>query len=141
MPEHTLQIVDKEILAQEMALRQQGLLAELARIVTREKESHQQTSQLNIAWQQAGMLTQTEVQSLRGIGFTEREIRRAISDTQDGLLSKTAALAADLKHNRIDDPTISEQLEQLQETLRRVDNQQLSPLQSALTAARKHAQT
>ena len=140
MPEHTLQIVDKETLAQEIALRQQGLLAELARIVTREKESHQQTSQLNIAWQQAGMLTQTEVQSLRGIGFTEREIRRAISDTQDGLLSKTAALAADLKHNRIDDPAISEQLEQLQETLRRVDNQQLSPLQSALNAARKHAQ-
>ncbi|MEC8337869.1 MAG: hypothetical protein VXZ84_06985 [Planctomycetota bacterium] len=140
MPEHTLQIVDKETLAREIALRQQGLLAELARIVTREKESNQQTRQLNIAWQQSGMLTQAEVQSLRGIGFTEREIRRAISDTQDGLLAKTAALAADLRHNHIDEPAISEQLEQLQETLRRVDNQQLSPLQGALTAARKHAQ-
>ena len=139
-PDHVLQIIDKETLAQELALRQQGLIAELARIVTREKQSHERTSQLKIAWEQIGQLTQKEVQTLRSIGLTENEIRRAISDAQDGLMAKTATLAADLRHNRISDPVMSSQLEQLVQTLRSVEAQQLNPLQSALTAARKHAQ-
>ncbi|MDG2407378.1 MAG: hypothetical protein P8M53_00025, partial [Pirellulales bacterium] len=139
-PEHTLQIVEKEELAQEMALRQQGLLAELARIVHREKESNEQTTQLEIAWEQTEMFTQTDVQSLRGIELTEREIRRAMSDQHDGLLAKTLTLEADLKHNRMDDQGMSEQLQRLRQTLSRVESNQLIPLQSALNTARKHAQ-
>ena len=139
-PEHTLQIVDKEQLAQEMVLRQQGLLAELARIVAREKESNEQTTHLEIAWQQTGIFTQSEIQSLRGVELTEREIRRAVSDQQNGLQAKIATLEADLTHNRIDDPVMSRELQRVRETLNRVENEQLSPLQSALNAARKHAQ-
>ena len=139
-PEHTLQIVDKEQLAQEMVLRQQGLLAELARIVAREKESNEQTTHLEIAWQQMGFFTQTEIQALRGVELTEREIRRAVSDQQDGLQTRIATLEADLTHNRINDPIMSGQLQRVRETLNRVEKEQLSPLQSALNAARKHAQ-
>ena len=139
-PEHTLQIVKKEELAQEMALRQQGLLAELARIVHREKESNEQTTQLEIVWEQTKNLTQTDVQSLRGIELTEREIRRAMSDPHDGLLAKTLTLEADLKYNRMDDRVMSEQLQRLRQTLSRVESNQLIPLQSALNTARKHAQ-
>jgi hypothetical protein len=139
-PEYTLQIVGKEQLAEEMALRQQGLLAELARVVNREKETNEQTSQLEIAWQETGSLTDKELQSLRGIELTEREIRRAVSDQQDGLQAKIRTLESDLKYNQIGDSMMSQQLQRLHKTLSSVEQHQLRPLQTALNTARKFAQ-
>jgi len=140
-PPHTLQIVGKEELAEEMGLRQQGLLAELARIVTRQKESNQETNDLEIAWAQTGTLSETQMQSLRGIELTEREIRRSIGSSDSGLQKQIAELEADLTYNQIDDAATSSQLKDMRQTLEQVDRQHLAPLQEALRSARKKAQS
>ncbi|MDG2208048.1 MAG: hypothetical protein P8K78_09110, partial [Pirellulales bacterium] len=131
-PPHTLQIVSKEELAEEMALRQQGLLAELARIVTRQKESNQETTDLEIAWAQIGTLSEIQMQSLRGIELAEREIRRSIGNRDSGLQMQIAELEADLAYNQIDDAATSSQLNDMRQTLEQVNAQHLGPRQEAL---------
>ena len=86
-PTHTITIVSKEELAQQLATRQRALLAELSRVVGREKHSHTDTRGLQIQLDELGQLDERELHQLRGIEFTEREVRQAVIDEVTGELA------------------------------------------------------
>ena len=140
-PIHTITIVTKEELAQQLATRQRALLAELSRVVGRENNSHIDTRGLQIQLDELGQLDESELHELRGIEFTEREVRQALTGKNESVLQKADSLLGELKSNKIDRPRMADQLESLGQLLKHVEANHLDTVEQELTRARKFLQT
>ena len=140
-PIHTITIVTKEELAQQLATHQRALLAELSRVVAREKNSHTDTRGLQIQLEELGQLEESELHKLRGIEFTEREVRQALTGNNESVLRKADSLLGELKNNKIDQPKMADQLESLGQLLKHVEANHLDAVEQELTTARKFLQT
>ncbi len=139
-PLHRITIVTKQELAEQLAIHQRALLAELSRVVGREKDSHSNTRGLEIQLGEVGHLDEKALHQLRGIELTEREVRQALVGNNDSILQKADALLAELKNNNIRRPEMARQLGMLAAVLQGVETDHLGSLEQELTKARKFLQ-
>jgi hypothetical protein len=139
-PPRRLSVISRADLEQHLAERQDGVLNELARLLQLQEQVRGQVGSVQIQVRDVGQLVATDVDQLQSAEMQQRQVQRGLVGATEGVPAQVAGLLADLRNNRVDDPDLERQMEQVLEELARLDRDVLPGVDQALTAAIKDAQ-
>lgn len=137
----TLTVVSKADKLRELAQQQAGLLDELERALTLQKQSHDQVNDLVAQLRNTGELRAEDIDALQRAELGQREVAGQLSHPALGLGPRAQKLLDDLRANHIDDAPTEQRLSEIVGELGRLGDENLPLIESELTRARKLAQS
>jgi hypothetical protein len=132
-----LNIVTADQLLARMAVRQNQIVAELARLLKLQRDSTSQVDMSVIRLRETAGLAQSQIDPLQSAEFSEREIARGLTSNVDGLPAQVQSLLSDLATNRVDSPDLQRRMEGLLAEFERLGRDHLPQISAELTAAIK----
>lgn len=137
----TLTIVSREEKAQEIAQRQEGLLADLERANKLEQQAHAQVDDLVVQLETAEKFRAEDLDTLQRTELGQREIAAQLNNPTSGLQKRARELSDELRNNQINDPQAERRLNRIADELDRISREHLEPIEQELTQARKLLQS
>ncbi|HEY2251105.1 MAG TPA: hypothetical protein VGH74_08595, partial [Planctomycetaceae bacterium] len=137
----TLTIVSHEEKAQEIAQRQEGLLADLERANKLEQTARAQVDDLVVQLETADKFRAEDLDTLQRTELGQREIAAQLNNPATGLSKRARELSDELRNNQINDPQAERRLTRIADELERISREHLAPAEQELTQARKLLQS
>ncbi|MEA1951810.1 MAG: hypothetical protein U9N87_10525, partial [Planctomycetota bacterium] len=116
------------------------ILAELARVLKMQRQSHAQVAALIIRLEETGRLGPVDLDQLRRAELGQREATAALSSREDGVPAHIESLLRDRQNNRLDSPEVERRMGGLLSEIDRLSKEILSTIATEMTAAVKSAQ-
>lgn len=139
-PPRRLVLISEEQLTERIAGLQNLILSELSRVLELQRDARQQVAGLKVIAEERGNLAQLEIDRLRGAELNQRQIRRSLDSSSEGVRLHVEGLLADLQNNRLDRPDVRRRMEHVLDEIDRLVAGPLPQAQQELTAAIKSAQ-
>lgn len=136
----TLIIVTPAEKTSELVSRQSGLLEELERAFEMQRRAHDETGELELQLNKVGRLQPQDVDLLKRIELDQRQISSRLFNPTDGVEQRVGELFDELSYNNLDDPEMSERLQELLQELSQLREDHLPQIEQKLTLARKQAE-
>ena len=133
-------IITPEELAERIAARQGAILNELARVLEMQRGCRRQAAEMEIRLEQTSRLDQADVDQLRGVELTQRQVNRTLTAAGEGLPMHVAGLLADLDNNGIDNPDVRRRMADILFQVEKLGREDLPQITLNMTAAIKGAQ-
>jgi len=137
----TLTIVTREEKTQEIAQRQEGLLADLERANKLEQTARAQVDDLVVQLETADKFRAEDLDTLQRTELGQREIAAQLNNPASGLSKRARELSDELRNNQINDPQAERRLTRIADELDRISREHLAPAEQELTQARKLLQS
>jgi hypothetical protein len=133
-------IITQDQLLERMAVRQNQIVAELARVLQLQRDAAGTVRTSAIRLHETAGLDQADVDRLQNAEFNQREVARSLTSSADGLPVQVRGLLSDLETNRVDSPDLQRRVERLLAEFNRLGREELPVISSRLTAAIKGSQ-
>ena len=134
-----LTIISAEELEERLAQRQAEILAQIAEIVRLQRQTHTQTSELEIQVRSVGRLDRNDIDQLQAAELNQRQVQQRLAHPSDGAAAQIVELIEQLRSNRVDSPDLYQRLIQFRDTIERLNETYLSHIQRQLIDALKIA--
>ncbi len=130
-------IITPAQLEDHLAERESIVLGDLSRILKLQQAARLQTTALQTQLDRVGQLARPDLDQLRGDELNQRQIRRSLAGSSEGVRGSVVALLEELKSNHVDNPALSRRMQSLADELARLDREELPAAETALNAALK----
>jgi hypothetical protein len=120
--------------------RQSAILAEIARILKMQMETRTTTQSLLTQAARVGELRKQDADAGHTAELSQRQIRRSLASPSEGVLAQTAALIDELTANQAGNTEMVRRVEQIQQTLRRLNENELATVEQQLVSVVKTSQ-
>jgi hypothetical protein len=137
----TLTIVSREEKSQEIAQRQEGLLADLERSYKLQQQARSQVDDLVVQLETVQKFRPEDLDTLQRSELGQREVAAQLNHPVSGLAQRARELSAELLNNQISDPQSERRLNRIADELARIGLENLVPIEQELTQARKLLQS
>jgi hypothetical protein len=135
-----LTIISEEELESRVVQQQSSILTQLAEVLRLQRETRDQTAELEIRLKERGQLEPRDLSHLQSAELNQRQVQRLLTDPQDGVEARIVALLDELAHNRVSSQAAADRMTELREKVRRLAKEELAGISHELTAALKSAQ-
>lgn len=135
-----ISIITPEEFEDHLAARESVILNELARLAKLEQSSRQETAALETQVARVGRLAKSDLDQLRAEELNQRQVRRGLVGSAEGVRSSVVALLQELTSNHVDSPTLQRRMQGIADGLARLDRNELPSAEQSLTAALKAAE-
>ncbi|HUE72565.1 MAG TPA: hypothetical protein VMP01_16895 [Pirellulaceae bacterium] len=135
-----LTIISEAELENRVVQQQTSILTQLAEALRLQRETHDQTAELAIRLAERGTLAPQDLSHLQSAELNQRQVARLLSDPQDGVEARIAALLDELAHNRVASQVAADRMRELLAKVQALREQELAGISHELTAALKSAQ-
>jgi hypothetical protein len=123
-----------------IAARQAAILAEIARVLKMQQEVRTVTRGLLTQATQVRQFRKQDADGAHTIELSQRQVRRSLAGTSEGVLSQTSTLLEELTANRIDSPEMIRRVERIEQEVRRLDAQELGTAEQNLVSVIKNSE-
>lgn len=134
-------IITPEELQQRITERQRYIMGQLSRALKQQQTARSRVTELEIQMQQVGKLGKPDVDQLQAAELTQRQVRRTLTDENDGITSQIDSLLVELENNNLETPELRQRLEDLQQAISQVATDPLASAEQALVDSLKQSQT
>lgn len=138
--ERRLSVIAPEELLDRLAERQTLILNELARLLRMQYDAQAQVAGVQLEWKHVDEIKAADVERLHGAELTQRQVARGLTASSDGIPAQVAAVLADLEMNRLDHPDTLRQMQDVRETLARLEAGPLKVVEREFTSGVKQVQ-
>jgi hypothetical protein len=135
-----ISIITADDFEDHLSARESVILDELARLLKLEQSSRQETAALETQTSKVGRLTKADVDQLRAEELNQRQIRRGLVGSAEGVRSSVVALLEELASNHVDNSVLQRRMQGIADGLARLDQNELPAAEQSLTAALKDAE-
>ncbi len=135
-----LTIISEEELENRVVQQQSSILSQLAEVLRLQRETRDQTAELEIRLSERGQLDPQDLSHLQSAELNQRQVQRLLTDPQDGVESRIVALLDELAHNRVASQVAADRMRELLDKVRAISRDELTSISHELTAALKSAQ-
>ncbi|MFV1969121.1 MAG: hypothetical protein ACC628_27175, partial [Pirellulaceae bacterium] len=132
-------IISPRELAVRIDQRQASIAAQLSEALRLQRMAHSQTMLLQAALEDAGVLSQDDVDYLQATDLNQRQVHRLLAGEVGGAADRIRVLLNELHSNRINRPQITNRLTGLRREITELSKSQLPRIQGELTLALKAA--
>jgi hypothetical protein len=137
----SLAIATREEKSQEIAQRQEGLLADLDRAHKLQQQARQQVDDLILQLKNVDGVRAEDLDGLQRTEMGQRDVAAQLVNPATGLARRAADLLDELRNNQLHEQQTERRLKQIADELNRVDREHLGPIDQQLTQARKLLQS
>jgi hypothetical protein len=134
-----LDLISRSELEQEILRRQARILTRLKDSLRSQRDTYQHAQEIGVQFQDPGTFQKSDLDHMQSVELNQRQVRQVLSDAPDGIPADVQHLLRMLRHNRVQLPELSRQLEQLSQRLMDIHQQQLVNIESQLLAVLKTA--
>ena len=85
-----------------------------------------------------GTLRKQDADQVQGAEMNQRQLRRSLASTSEGVAGQIAGLETELENNRLESPEIRNRLRQIEGEISRLDRDPLSDIEQQMTMAVKN---
>ncbi|MEZ6067525.1 MAG: hypothetical protein R3B90_17855 [Planctomycetaceae bacterium] len=135
--EQTLQVLDIEEKRREIQAHQAGMARLVERMILRQQQAQQQTSDLSTQFSHAGELRGEDIKSLDNLDLERRRLLGDLTDGRAGLAAQILRVRQELSWNQLSDDAIESRMDRLDLVLRRLVDELLPSLSERLTSLRE----
>ncbi len=135
-----LSIITPQELEERLAQRQALVFAELERVLKLQQDARGQTRSLEIQLNEVGRLDKQDVDRAQSAELNQRQVKRSLTSSGEGIQAQIADFLADLANNRVDSPDLERHMRAVSEELDRLGQEHLSTIERELTSLIKAAQ-
>jgi hypothetical protein len=135
-----LTIISEEELESRVVQQQSSILTQLAEVLRLQRETRDQTAELEIRLKERGQLEPRDLSHLQSAELNQRQVQRLLTDPQDGVEARIVALLDELANNRVSSQAAADRMTELLEKVQRLAKEDLAGISHELTAALKSAQ-
>ena len=139
-PARRLLIVSAEELEGRLDERQGAILGELSRILKTQQESRTGTAAVEIQLGEVGHIAKHDLDQLQGAEMAQRQVTRALSNTDDGIQREIRALLDDLRNNNVKGAQIERRMTDLLVEIEQLGHEHLPTIGRELNRALKRGQ-
>lgn len=123
-----------------LASRESAILSELDRLLKLEQGSRQKTAALETQVDRVGRLTNIDLDQLRADDLDQRQIRRGLVGSNEGVRQSVVGLLHELANNHLDNPEMHRRMQAIADGLARLDQNELPAAEQSLTESVKAAE-
>jgi hypothetical protein len=123
-----------------IAARQSAILAEIARVLKMQLETRTATQGLLTQATRAGEFRKQDADAAHTMELGQRQIRRSLASTSEGVLAQTNSLLDELAANRIDSPEMIRRVARIADEIRRLNAAELASAEHELVAVVKNSE-
>ena len=134
-----LDLISRSELEQEILRRQARILTRLKDSLRSQRDTYQHAQEIGVQFQDPGTFQKSDLDHMQSVELNQRQVQQVLSDAPDGIPADVQDLLRMLRHNRVQLPELSRQLEQLSQRLMDIHQQQLVNIESQLLAVLKTA--
>ena len=132
-----ISIVTPEEFETHLASRELAILSELGRLLKLEKASRQETAALETQVDRVGRLTSIDLDQLRAEELDQRQIRRGLVGSAEGVQLSIIGLLHELADNHFDNPELQHRMQAIADGLARLNRNELPSAEQSLTESVK----
>ena len=136
----TITIVSRDEKQRELAMRVGDLLEDLQQATQMQKRARQQTQDLQTQLEKVGELRSQDLDQLQRTELDQRQTASRLTNPADSVETQTRQLLDEFRANRLGDDATEQRLEQVAAELNRLERDELSDAERALTQAQKLAE-
>ena len=136
----TITIVSRDEKQRELAMRVGDLLEDLQQAAQMQKRARQQTQDLQAQLEKVGELRSQDLDQLQRTEMDQRQTASRLTNPADSVETQARQLLDEFRANRLGDEATEQRLEQVAAELNRLEREELSDAERALTQAQKLAE-
>ena len=136
-----LSIVTAAEMEERLAAREMTIMAEVARSLKTQQEVRTVTRVVEQQLSDVGSLRKQDADQLQGAEMNQRQLRRSLASSSEGVAGQIAGLQAELENNRLESPEIRNRLTQIAGEISRLDRGPLAEIEQRMTTAVKNLDT
>jgi hypothetical protein len=133
-----LSIVTAAEMEERLAARETTIMAEVARSLKTQQEVRAVTRAVEQQLSDVGSLRKQDADQLQGAEMNQRQLRRSLASSSEGVAGQIAGLQAELENNRLESPEIRNRLTQIAGEISRLDRGPLAEIEQQMTTAVKN---
>jgi hypothetical protein len=136
----TITIVSRDEKQRELAMRVGDLLEDLQKATQMQKRARQQTQDLQTQLEKVGELRSQDLDQLQRAELDQRQTTSRLTNPAESVETQARQLLDEFRANRLGDEPTEQRLEHLSNELNRLERDELSDAERALTQAQKFAE-
>ena len=136
----TITIVSRDDKQKELAMRVGDLLEDLQQATQLQKRARQQTQDLQTQLEKVGDLRSQDLDQLQRTELDQRQAASRLTNPADSVETQATQLLDEFRANRLSDEATEQRLERLASELNRLEREELSDAERALSQAQKLAE-
>ncbi|MEI8020974.1 MAG: hypothetical protein WCH39_22405, partial [Schlesneria sp.] len=136
----TITIVSRDEKQRELAMRVGDLLEDLQQAIQMQKRARQQTQDLQTQLEKVGELRSQDLDQLQRTEMDQRQTASRLTNPADSVETQARQLLDEFRANRLGDDATEQRLSQVATELNRLEREELSDAERALTQAQKLAE-
>ncbi|MCP4815136.1 MAG: hypothetical protein GY888_21720 [Planctomycetaceae bacterium] len=134
-----LDLISRSELEREILRQQARIVTRLKNSLRSQRDTFQHAQEIGLQFQDPGTFQKSDLDHMQSVELNQRQVRQVLSDVPDSIPADVQHLLRMLRHNRVQLPELSRQLEQLTQRLVDIHQQHLESIESQLLAALKTA--
>ena len=134
-----LTIISEQELENRVVQQQFSVLTQLAEVLRLEREARDQTAELEIQFAETVRFEPRDLSHLQSAELNQRQVHRLLTDPQDGVERRIAAMLEELAYNRVSSHAAADRMKELLEKVRSLSRQEMTAIAHSLTSALKMA--
>ncbi|MBX6312506.1 MAG: DUF4175 domain-containing protein [Isosphaeraceae bacterium] len=132
-----LRVVAPEEIIRQLDDQRREIRDEIARVLEMQKQAQTPVQDALRTLKQTDQLDAAKRDDLRNAGVIQRQVGNRVTSRSDGLDQKIRRFLDDLKNQKIDNPEVRQQMEEMRSGVERIREQHLGPAEQNLTRASK----